>query len=98
MHNLRYKTSKEIPVVFHNGSNYDYLFIIKELSGEFEGQFECPEENTEKNITFSASMKKYTENSNAITYKIEFIDSVRFVLSLLLNLADNFSEELHKHK
>ena len=29
--NLRYKTPKEIPIVFHNGSTYDYHFIIKEL-------------------------------------------------------------------
>ena len=29
--NLRYKVPKEIPVVFHNGSAYDYHFIIKEL-------------------------------------------------------------------
>ena len=27
--NLKYKTTKEIPVVFHNGSTYDYHFIIK---------------------------------------------------------------------
>ena len=30
--NLRYKTPKEIPVVFHNGSTYDYHFIIKQLT------------------------------------------------------------------
>ena len=30
--NLRYKTPKEIPVVFHNGYKYDYHFIIKELA------------------------------------------------------------------
>ena len=29
--NLRYKISKEDSVVFHNGSTYDYHFIIKEL-------------------------------------------------------------------
>ena len=29
--NLRYKAPKEIPIVFHNGSIYDYHFIIKEL-------------------------------------------------------------------
>ena len=28
---FRYKTLKEIPMVFHNGSNHDYHFIIKEL-------------------------------------------------------------------
>ena len=33
--NLRYKTPIEIPVVFHNGSTYDYKFIIKELTKEF---------------------------------------------------------------
>ena len=35
----------EIPVGFHNGSKYDYHFIIKELANEFEGQFECIEGN-----------------------------------------------------
>ena len=39
--NLRYRTPKGIPVVFHNGSTYDYHFIIKELAEEFEGQFDC---------------------------------------------------------
>ena len=28
--NWRYKVPKEIPVVFHNGSTYDYHFIIKD--------------------------------------------------------------------
>ena len=50
--NLRYKIPKEIPVVFHNGSTYDYHFIIKELVKEFEGNFECLGKNTEKYITF----------------------------------------------
>ena len=27
--NLKFNVSNEIPVVFHNGSNYDYHFIIK---------------------------------------------------------------------
>ena len=34
--NLKYGVSKEISIVFHNGSNYDYHFIIKELTEEFE--------------------------------------------------------------
>ena len=39
--NLRYKTPKEIPVVFDNGSLYDYHFTIKVLAKQFDSQFEC---------------------------------------------------------
>ena len=46
--NLRHKIPKEIPVVFHNNSTYDYHFIIKDFAEEFEGEFECLGENTEK--------------------------------------------------
>ena len=45
--NLRYKLPKEIPVVFHKGSTYDYHFTIKELVKEFDGNIECLGENTE---------------------------------------------------
>ena len=54
--NLRYKTPKEMPIVFHNGSKYKYHFIIKGLAEE--GQFECLGENTEKYITFSVPINK----------------------------------------
>ena len=39
-------------------SNYDYHFIIKELAEEFEGEFNCLGENTEKFITFSVPIEK----------------------------------------
>ena len=55
--NVRYKIPKEISVVFHNGSTYDHHFIIKQLAEEFEGQFECFGENTEKYITLSVPIK-----------------------------------------
>ena len=80
--NLRYKTPKEIPVVFHNGSTYDYHFIIKQLAKEFDGQFECLGENTEKYITFSVPIKKELDNNKTITYKQNFIDSFRFMSTL----------------
>ena len=51
--NLRYKSPKEIPVVFHNGSKYGYYFIMKELAKKFKGQFECLEENRESYVIFS---------------------------------------------
>ena len=45
-------------VVFHNCSNYDYHFIIKELANEIEGKFEYLGENTEKYKTFSVLIEK----------------------------------------
>ena len=97
--NLRYKVPKEIPIVFHNGFTYDYDFIIKELVKEFEGNFECFGENTEKHITFSVPIKKKIENKDLeITYKIKFIDSYRFMSSSLSKLVDNLSEGIHNNK
>ena len=89
--NLRYKVPKDIPVVFHNGSTYDYHFIIKQLAEEFEGEFKCLGENTEKYITFSVPLKKENDNGKKITYKLKFIDSYRFMSTSLSNLVDNLS-------
>ena len=99
--NLRYKIAKEIPIVFHNGSTYDYHFIIKELVKEFDGNFECLGENTEKYITFSVPIKKEIKNKNKIieiTYKIKIIDSFRFMSTSLSKLVDNLSEGLHNNR
>ena len=97
--NLRYKIPKEIPVVFHNGSTYDYHFITKELVKEFGGNFECLSENTEKYITFSGPIKKKVDNKDLkIAFKIKFIDSYRFMSSSLSKLVDNLSEEIHNNK
>ena len=96
--NLRYKMPKEIPVVFHNGSKYDYHSIIKELADEFKGQLECLGEKTEKHINFPVPISKELENGKTTTYKIKFIDSFRFMSSSLLNLLDNPSERIHNNK
>ena len=97
--NLRYKIPKEIPVVCHNGSIYDYHFIIKEVLKEFEGNFECLGENTEKYITFSVPIKKSIESKDMeITYKIKFIDSFRFMATSLSKLVDNLTEGIHNNK
>ena len=89
--NLRYKIPKEIPVVFHNGSTYDYHFIVKQLAKKFKGNFDCLGENTEKYITFPVPIKKERENDKAIIYKLKFIDSYRFMSDSLSNLVDNLS-------
>ena len=92
--------------MFHNGSTYDYHYIIKELAEEFEGEFECLGENTEKYISFSVPIKKEItkkdKNGNdkitKISYKIKFIDSYRFMSTSLSNLVSNLSEGIHNDK
>ena len=92
--------------MFHNGSTCDYHFIIKELAEEFEGEFECLGENTEKCIAFSVPIKKEItkkeKNGNdkitKISYKIKFIDSYRFMSTSLSNLISNLSEGLHNDR
>ena len=55
--NLKYSVPKKIPIVFHNGSNYEYHFIIKELAEEFKKQFTCSRKNTEKHITLQLDIR-----------------------------------------
>ena len=98
--NLRCKISKEIPVALHNGSTYDYHFIIKQLAREFKGYFHCLGENTETYITFSVPIKKVLDNDNdndkdkvkTVTYRLKFIDSYRFMQDSLSNLVNNLPE------
>ena len=94
--NLRYKVPKKISVVFHNCSTYNYHFIINQQAKEFDGQLECLGEKTEKYFTFSVPIKKELDNSKAITYKLKFIDSFRFMSTSLSSLVDNLSEIYNK--
>ena len=81
-------------------------FIIKELANEFGGIFECLQENTEKYKIFFVPTEKEViktdkdgnESAVTICYEIKFIDSVRFMLTLLSCLVDNPTEGIHKIK
>ena len=49
----------KIPIVFHDGSKYDYYFIIKELPEELKKkQFACFGQNTRKHVIFTISIEK----------------------------------------
>ena len=41
-------------------------------------------------ITFSVQLEKDLDNGKAITYKLKFIDSFRFMSISLSSLADNY--------
>ena len=96
----------EIPVVFGNGSNYDYHFIIKEAAKEIVGKFECLGENTEKYKIFFFAIEKEVikidkdNNESVVTTscKIKFIDSAIYTATSLSNLVDNLTEGIHEIK
>ena len=104
--NLKYSVPKKILIVFHNGSNYEYHFIIKELAEEFKKQFSCLGENMEKYITFTVPIEKEVtridkngeEITKNISYILQFIDSTGFMGSSLSNHVNNLSEGIHRIK
>ena len=63
------------------------------LAGKFEKQFICLGENTEKNNLFSSNTKR-----SYIFFRLEFIDSGRFIVSSLSNLVNNLVEGIDKIK
>ena len=73
-------------MVFHNGSNYDYHFIIKEQKN-LKKHFICLGENIEKYITFTVPIEKeltrIDKNAEEITrnicYILQVIDSAKFM-------------------
>ena len=105
--NLKYSVPKKFPIYFHNGSNYDYNFIIKELAEEFEKQFICLGKNAKKYISFTVPIEEEVtridtnwekKNTKNIYHIIQFIDSARFMANLLQNLVNNLSERVHRIK
>ena len=85
--NSEYSVPKRISIAFHDGSNYDYHFLIKELVKEFKKQFTCFGENDERYIILTIrTEKKITrsdKNGEEVTkylcYILQFIDSARFM-------------------
>ena len=61
--NLKYSVPKKVSIAFHNGTKYDYHFIIKELANKSEKQFTCLGENTKKiHSLFSSNRKRSYKN------------------------------------
>ena len=97
---------KKIPIVFYNGPNYDYQFIIKQLTEKFKKQLTCLEESTEIYITITIPIEKEVtkidKNGEEITknipYILQLIDAARYMASSLSNLVNNLSERLSRIK
>ena len=68
--NSEFNVSNEISVVFHNGSNYDGHFIIKELATDFKRKFECLSKNRGKYKHFSVPIEKEVTNIDKCFHNI----------------------------
>ena len=92
---MRYSAQKDIPVFFHNGTNYDFNLIISELAKEFRSELHCILLNGEKFMSFSIPIRKkvYANSKNnkkkLLTYNLRFIDSARHMNESLSTLVDN---------
>ena len=93
---IAYVIKKKISIVFHNESNYDYHFIIKELAEEFKKQFTCLGENTEKYISFTLPIEKEVtridkngeETTKNISYMLQDLWQFHCQISSLIFLKD----------
>jgi hypothetical protein len=79
------KVTKLIPVFFHNGSNYDFHFIIEELM-KYEDEYN-------KVKLLSKNSEEYISIDYGSNYKkLRFLDSYRFMLKGLSDVAKSMDE------
>ena len=75
--NLKFKRQRFLPIVFHNGSKYDFHLLMQAAFGERE--INVIPHTEEIYISFSIKLEKY--------FSIRFIDSYRFLTASLRSLS-----------
>ena len=88
--NLRMRTPKFVPVLFHNLEGYDSHLFVKSLGG----QIGCIPKTDEKYISFS----KYIgmDEKGKETLEIRFLDSIKFTLKSLDDLVKGLGPDQFK--
>lgn len=81
--NLNYQEARFIPVVFHNLTNYDAHFIIKQLANHSPGKVNIIPCNDEKYISFTKVIPNTCGDDFGKSIQLRFIDSFRFMASSL---------------
>lgn len=87
MCNLFYRNARYIPIVFHNLSNYDAHFIIKEIASNetLKGNVKIIAKSSERYISFTKHVKD-------MNLSFRFIDSFRFMPLSLEKLASTLKD------
>ena len=84
--NSKNNLPRKIPSARHNESICYYHFIIKELAEEFEKQFSCLEEKTEKYIAITVPLENEVTRSNRNGEKSQEIYLTYYILLIVQDL------------
>ena len=93
------RTTNFTPIVFHNGSKYDFKQILRYYQrGEEDEKLDCIANNSEEFISFSISIPTGTfqnkNNERKTTFeRLRFIDSYRFQAKSLSSLIETMKAD-----
>ena len=91
--NIRAKIINDIPVISHNGSRYDYHFIIEGVVKKFTQEIGCIGEDSEKYKSLTVPIARREKwNGKIEEYNLKFIDSMKFIEGSLEGHVNNLSE------
>ena len=96
--NLQIKNKKVIPIIFHNGMNYDNSILLNGMS-KFKPIINCIGITSEKFKSIEFKFKEYEMDDDGeaheikSNYSLRVIDSYNLIMGSLNNLSSNLNNE-----
>ena len=96
--NLQIKNKKEIPIIFHNGMNYDNSILLNGMS-KFKPIINCIGITSEKFKSIEFKFKEYEMDNDGeaheikSNYSLRVIDSYNLIIGSLNNLSSNLNNK-----
>ena len=96
--NLQIKHKKEIPIIFHNGMNYDNSILLNGMS-KFKPIINCIGITSEKFKSIEFKFKEYEMDDDGeaheikSNYSLRVIDSYNLIMGSLNNLSSNLNNK-----
>ena len=96
--NLQIKNKKEIPIIFHNGMNYDNSILLNGMS-KFKPTINCIGITSEKFKSIEFKFKKYEMDDDGeahevkSNYSLRVIDSYNMIMGSLNSLSTNLNDK-----
>ena len=96
--NLQIKNKKEVPIIFHNGMNYDNSILLNGMS-KFKPTISCIGITSEKFKSIEFKFKKYEMDDDGeaheikSNYSLRVIDSYNMIMGSLNSLSTNLNNK-----